>query len=108
MFHVGDKVTVRSVSEMLNDGCEQRFPTRPESSYYLKGKGSLLLFKKEMEQYCNHDYYIAALSCMTGEYFLKDIDGGIISWTWADYMLKPAEEKSFDIASEADIICLYD
>lgn len=107
MFKVGDKVTVRSVSEMLNDGCEQRFPIRPESSYYLKGNGSLLLFKKDMEQYCNHDYYIALLS-ITGGYFLKDINGDIISWTWADYMLKPAEEKSFGIASEADIDCLYD
>lgn len=107
MFNVGDKVTVRSVSEMLNDGCEQRFPSRPESSYYLKGKESSLLFKKGMEQYCNHDYYIATLS-ITGGYFLKDIDGGIVPWIWADYMLKPAEEKSFDIASEADIDCLYD
>lgn len=105
MYKVGDKVTVRSVQELLRDGCERR---EFESEVYYIPKGFRgAVFREEMKRYSNNDYYIEVV-CSDGKYLLEDSVGAHVSWFWEDYMLKSAVEKSLDVASESDIDCLYD
>lgn len=86
MFNNGDEVIVRTTQEMLDDGCiveERRYGA---GGNYIVKPGHQYAFVKDMEIYF-------------GEH---------VDFTWEDFMLKPAEEKSFDVASESDIIGLYD
>lgn len=103
MYNVGDEVIVKTVNEMIEDGCKFKISG---DGKHIECQGYLFVFIEEMVQFCGRRFYIKSVD--SGKYKLVDGNGFNIKFFWEDYMLKSAEEKSFDIASEADIDCLYD
>lgn len=105
MFKVGDEVIVKTVQELLEDGCTIK---TSDGGNYIEPPSQFYLFCviEEMVQFCGRRFYIKSVG--SDEYTLVDDNGNSIKFLWEDYMLKSAEEKSFDIASKSDIAGLYD
>lgn len=110
MFNNGDEVIVRTTQEMIDDGCiveERRYGS---GGNYIVKPGHQYAFVKDMEIYCGQRFRIRTtkeFGTHTIHNLIDDL-GEHVDFTWEDFMLKPAEEKLFDVASESDIIGLYD
>lgn len=103
MYHIGDKVTVKTVQELIYYGYEEE---RFGNDEYILMDGGSYAFIDEMKCFCGRELCVASIESRAF-YKLKDEHGALIPWIWEDFMLKPVNETVISPAEESEIALLY-